>query len=336
MKVDSGTRVAIATRLLLGRTLRSIAYELLKRLNDLMGWLLSPIRHRRLVRFERQYFMVRRWHAVALATMTAGLFRLLLREWRDHTSGRSAQRRQLISIMEHARSYKEWITAARALEALQGPPRPEALDQLYDRRLIQQRLAYLQSVRRNKGGDAAELAFALRSDLLRNLGNVASPAVHQATLSVPQPIRDYIDEVRTQIRMVSTSPSLSLEERLAFLRETRHAFGRTALVLSGGGSFGSFHLGVVKSLLEASLLPRVLSGSSAGAIVAALICTRTDDELAELFAALPERLQGIDFYASNSATQILKHLVLKGTLQDHSVLQERLQRLLGDVTFQEA
>ena len=29
-------------------------------------------------------------------------------------------------------------------------------------------------------------------------------------------------------------------------RETRHAFGRTALVLSGGGSFGAFHLGVVK------------------------------------------------------------------------------------------
>lgn len=328
-------RLTIATNLLMGRTLRSIAYEILKRLNDLVGWLLSPVRHRRLVRFERRYFTVRRWHAVAVTAMTAAIFRFLIREWKEHTSGRSAQRRHLVSIMENAQSYEEWVTAARSLEVLQGPKR-DVLDQLYDRQLIQQRLAYLQSVRQAKGQDAAELAFALRSDLLRNLGNVASPAVHRATLSVPQPIRDYIDEVRTQIRMVSTSPSLSLEERLAFLRETRHAFGRTALVLSGGGSFGSFHLGVVKSLLEASLLPRVLSGSSAGAIVAALICTRTDDELAELFAALPERLQGIDFYASNSAAQIFKHLVLKGTLQDHSVLQERLQRLLGDVTFQEA
>lgn len=33
-----------------------------------------------------------------------------------------------------------------------------------------------------------------------------------------------------------------LDERLAFLRESRHAFGRTALVLSGGGSFGAFHM----------------------------------------------------------------------------------------------
>ena len=35
---------------------------------------------------------------------------------------------------------------------------------------------------------------------------------------------------------------LPLDEKLNFLREARHAFGRTALVLSGGGSFGAFHL----------------------------------------------------------------------------------------------
>jgi len=33
-----------------------------------------------------------------------------------------------------------------------------------------------------------------------------------------------------------------MEEKLSFFRETRHAFGRTALLLSGGGSLGSFHL----------------------------------------------------------------------------------------------
>ena len=82
---------------------------------------------------------------------------------------------------------------------------------------------------------------------------------------------------------------------------------------------------MVKALLDAKLLPRVLSGSSAGAIVAALICTRTPAELTELFDALSERLQGIDFYASNTITAIFKHLLLKGTLQDHRVLQERLQ-----------
>ena len=40
--------------------------------------------------------------------------------------------------------------------------------------------------------------------------------------------------------------------------------------------------GVVKAFLEADLLPRVITGTSAGGLVAALVCTRTDSELKEL------------------------------------------------------
>lgn len=47
----------------------------------------------------------------------------------------------------------------------------------------------------------------------------------------------------------------------------RHAFGRTALMLSGAGMHGAFHLGVIKGLLNHDQLPRVVAGSSVGAIV---------------------------------------------------------------------
>jgi len=39
------------------------------------------------------------------------------------------------------------------------------------------------------------------------------------------------------------------------------------------------HIGVVKAFLDAGLLPRVITGTSAGGLIAALICTRTDEEL---------------------------------------------------------
>lgn len=39
-------------------------------------------------------------------------------------------------------------------------------------------------------------------------------------------------------------------------RETRHAFGRTALLLSGGGSYGTFHMGVAKAMFDQHMLPR--------------------------------------------------------------------------------
>jgi predicted acylesterase/phospholipase RssA len=40
-----------------------------------------------------------------------------------------------------------------------------------------------------------------------------------------------------------------------------------------------YHLGVVKALFQAGLLPRVISGSSGGSLVAAWICTAKDSEL---------------------------------------------------------
>lgn len=330
-------RLAIAANVFLGRSVRSLAYDILRRLKDALGWLFGRMPIRRFARFERRYFLLRRWHAAALAAGIANIGYIAVLQWKEHTSGRSAQRRAHQKAMLAAPDYPAWFSAAAQLELLSGrnaAKQQNLEDRLYDRRLLQLRLRHLRAVRER--GDPVEMMFALRSDLIRNLGNMASSNLHETLLRVPGPIREYIDEVRTHLKIIASASSSSIDERLAFLRETRHAFGRTALVLSGGGSFGSFHLGVVQALLEAGLLPRVLSGSSAGAIVAALICTRTPEELSELFAELPNRLQGIDFYASNTAAQIFKHLVLKGTLQDHRVLQERLQRLLGDVTFQEA
>lgn len=46
------------------------------------------------------------------------------------------------------------------------------------------------------------------------------------------------------------------------MEDTRQSFGGTALLLQGGATFGLYHLGVVKALNEAKLLPRVICGSS--------------------------------------------------------------------------
>jgi len=76
---------------------------------------------------------------------------------------------------------------------------------------------------------------------------------------------------------------MSLEKRLEFFTESRHALGKTALMLSGGASLGMYHFGVIKALANQQLLPRVISGSSAGAIVAAILGVRTNEELNDLF-----------------------------------------------------
>ena len=54
------------------------------------------------------------------------------------------------------------------------------------------------------------------------------------------------------------------------------------MMLSGGAGLGFFHAGVVKSLVEHDLLPEVISGASAGSIIAALVGTRTNEELKQV------------------------------------------------------
>ncbi len=78
------------------------------------------------------------------------------------------------------------------------------------------------------------------------------------------------------LEYVSSSPNnkVSLEKKLEFFTETRHAFGRTALLLSGGAGLGQYHFGVIKSLYEEGLLPRIIAGTSIGSIFAAFICYR--------------------------------------------------------------
>ena len=68
--------------------------------------------------------------------------------------------------------------------------------------------------------------------------------LHEHYPVVPEPIREYIEEVQHHLEALTNyeGPDVSLEDKLSFLRETRHAFGRTALVLSGGGALGAFHI----------------------------------------------------------------------------------------------
>lgn len=96
----------------------------------------------------------------------------------------------------------------------------------------------------------------------------------------------------------------------------------SALLLSGGGNLGYFHLGVIDVLLENGLLPRVISGASAGSTMAALIGTRSEREL----HALRQQEHGL-LSAANTT--------IDGPVTSDSV-RASLEKALPDVTFAEA
>jgi predicted acylesterase/phospholipase RssA len=84
-----------------------------------------------------------------------------------------------------------------------------------------------------------------------------------------------------------------LDEKRRFFKSANRNVGSSALCLSGGATFGYYHFGVVKALLDAKLLPRVIAGTSCGSLIAALVGTRTDSELSKLLVPeLANRITG--------------------------------------------
>jgi predicted acylesterase/phospholipase RssA len=65
---------------------------------------------------------------------------------------------------------------------------------------------------------------------------------------------------------------LTDEDKQSFLKSIYKNYGRTALCLSGGAGFGYYHLGVVRALLQAGILPTVVTGTSAGALMGKTFC----------------------------------------------------------------
>jgi TAG lipase/steryl ester hydrolase/phospholipase A2/LPA acyltransferase len=128
-------------------------------------------------------------------------------------------------------------------------------------------------------------------------------------------------------------------DRARMLDECLTICGRPALLLSGGGVLGASHVGVIDMLYKAGLLPHVLAGSSAGALVAAVVCTRTSAELGTFLSDWPS---GVlcelfeTFFGAMSLRQRVQHLLSRGSLYPAADLRANLRRLYGDVTFRQA
>ncbi|KAJ3188150.1 hypothetical protein HDU85_005298 [Gaertneriomyces sp. JEL0708] len=118
-----------------------------------------------------------------------------------------------------------------------------------------------------------------------NFANVENEALYSHTyLGTKAHVEEYISEACASLKALQATTVLPVSEKREFFRKASRAYGKTALCLSGGATLGYYHFGVAKALFESGLLPQIITGTSSGSLVAALICCRTDEELRdELF-----------------------------------------------------
>lgn len=267
-----------------------------------------------------------------------------------------------LDVLRHAETFEEWEEAALHLDNLLGLDlwRNNPTSKYYDWRLITGRLDSLATAREH--GNFQHLVNLLRSGLVRNLGNITAPRLYNRSFAgTKYLIEEYITQVAESvedIRMLPTSPSstghgngisLTTQMKLDCIHDTRQAFGRSTLVLQGGAIFGMCHLGVVKALFLRGLLPRIITGTATGALIAALVAIHTEDELPAVL-----RGEGIDLTAfspkngvepSNSQSsrsrwetllRRIRRFSREGYFLDVTVLEECVRANVGDLTFEEA
>lgn len=234
--------------------------------------------------------------------------------------------------MQHALSYAEWREAGLEHDRLSGGEDWKADDRSngYDYELIRLRLAEIRNARERH--DVNRLVFHLHEGLHGNLGNIANPALYGVSkVGTKQLIETYLDEVAGALEYLCNGDFIEFgfREKLDFFKTTGGAFGRSALMLSGGAALGLFHMGVLKTLHEQKLMPWVISGSSAGSIMAAVVGSHSDEELVEILK--PENLYLNAFKYVGFSGMFKGKPVLDG-----SHLEACLEENIPDITFDEA
>ncbi|GAA0480821.1 DUF3336 domain-containing protein [Parasphingorhabdus litoris] len=237
--------------------------------------------------------------------------------------------------MAQAENYSEWSDAAAAHDRSTGVDKWKAADESkhFDNVSIRRRLKRLSKLW--KAQDNAGLLYALNEGIHGNMDGMGNDRLHQkAKFGTKQLIQDYVDAIVNSLEYLASDKvdDIPFEEKLDFFRRAQHCYGRSAFLMSGSGAFLYFHMGVVKALWSEGLLPHIMSGSSGGSIVGALISTHVDSEIPPFFE--PENLvtEGSDEIASQTGLSIFggsRRLKI-------DEIRERIATMIPDLTFQEA
>ncbi|KAI5953211.1 TGL5 [Candida jiufengensis] len=262
---------------------------------------------------------------------------------------------ELLEFQKSTTNYKDWVNCSLKLDELLGNNtwKSDPQSDIYDYNLIYNHLTLMKNARLNNNFKL--LLYYIRTNWVRNLGNMGDSNLYRHSyVGTKKLIEEYLNECQLSLNYLvennqnyDNDSKNKLNDRylLGMLIQTRKNIGRTALVLSGGSTFGIFHIGVLATLFEANLLPRIISGSSAGSIMASILCCHTNDETIELLETIASRNFNIFDITDRDSTitskfrnvlMFLGHLIKYGTIFDIEGLQETMIGFLGDLTFREA
>jgi predicted acylesterase/phospholipase RssA len=182
-------------------------------------------------------------------------------------------------------------------------------------------------------------------ELSRKAGGIKRASLYaHSHVGTKKLVEEYLQaSVRMIDELVELTKSVTLPEGwkdgdiLRHLQRAKQNFGTTALILSGGSVNGMAHIGVVKALWKSNLLPKIISGTSAGSIVAAVVCTKRDKEIPAVLDqfALGDLAVFTDAQNPDSWRTHIWRAFTQQAWHDNRHLARVMKELLGEMTFQQ-
>ncbi|KAL3674750.1 hypothetical protein V7S43_000682 [Phytophthora oleae] len=212
---------------------------------------------------------------------------LLRRGYASISGVRNRQAVALRQLMKTAPTHAVWVEMAEYLDTLEGKDHWKTTisdDDLDYCDFVQLRTNFtaLKRAMDDEKPNISELRYMMAACVMRNELGVDSPSLHlECKSGTKTVINEYNDAIVRALEMLgnASDEEFPREEKIQFFKHIKQSFGSTALCLSGGGSIAMYHKGIIKALLEADLMPNIVSGSSGGAITAAMIACKTNKEL---------------------------------------------------------
>lgn len=188
-------------------------------------------------------------------------------------------------LMKQANTRVEWSSMAEYLDKLEDREhwKAQILPEDYDHCDFTQLAKNTQDLKDaidTRNIDA--LKYILASFVMRNKLGIDSADIHLASSTgTKRVIEKYMALVVQGLEALAKASEVEFpsHEKNTFFHKLKQSFGSSALCLSGGGAIAMYHMGVMKALLEADLLPNVISGSSGGSIAAAMAACKNNHEL---------------------------------------------------------
>ncbi|KAH6620347.1 acyl transferase/acyl hydrolase/lysophospholipase [Boeremia exigua] len=244
---------------------------------------------------------------LSVAYVLTRLYIYLYEHWVTWRGTRNRLRQQL----QTATTYEAWVRSAKELDAYLGSdlwketPEYAYYDSKTVKRVHDQMAKLRQRAESDENGNTdaktiegksravEDLRALVEACMKNNFVGFENPRLYSETYyGTKNLVQAFVDEAATSMEFLLQTKQLDAENKRALFKHLGSNFGRTALCLSGGATFAYYHYGVAKALLDANLLPEVITGTSGGALVAALLGTRTDEELKKLLVpALAHRIK---------------------------------------------